>query len=39
MKKVDAQAAKVLAEIFRDKAQSLELNGLKYKIVNKIVTV
>lgn len=33
MKKVDAQAAKVLEEIFQDKDQSFELNGQKYKIV------
>lgn len=33
MKKVDAQAAKVLEEIVQDKDQSFELNGQKYKIV------
>ncbi|MBM7571330.1 hypothetical protein [Aquibacillus albus] len=33
MKKVDAQAAKVLEDIFKDKDQSFELNGRKYKIV------
>ncbi|MDF0728403.1 hypothetical protein PY093_17315 [Cytobacillus sp. S13-E01] len=33
MKKVDAQAAKVLEDIFQDKDQSFELNGRKYKIV------
>uniref|UniRef100_UPI00388E4543 hypothetical protein n=1 Tax=Radiobacillus sp. PE A8.2 TaxID=3380349 RepID=UPI00388E4543 len=33
MKKVDAQAAKVLEDIVRDKDQSFELNGRKYKIV------
>ncbi|SEM75175.1 hypothetical protein SAMN05192533_105191 [Mesobacillus persicus] len=33
MKKVDAQAAKVLEDIFQEKDQSFELNGRKYKIV------
>jgi len=33
LKKVDAQAAKVLEEIVQDKDQSFELNGQKYKIV------
>lgn len=33
MKKVDAQAAKILEEIFQDEEQSFELNGRKYKIV------
>ncbi|GAB3065740.1 hypothetical protein [Virgibacillus ainsalahensis] len=33
MKKVDAQAAKVLEDIFQDKDQSFELNGRRYKIV------
>ncbi|MEQ6378637.1 hypothetical protein RZN22_11655 [Bacillaceae bacterium S4-13-58] len=33
MKKVDAQATKVLEDIFQEKDQSFELNGRKYKIV------
>lgn len=33
MKKVDAQAAKVLEDIFKEKDQSFELNGRMYKIV------
>lgn len=33
MKKVDAQAAKILEEIFQDEDQSFELKGRKYKIV------
>ncbi|MCD5324427.1 MULTISPECIES: hypothetical protein [Pontibacillus] len=33
MKKIGAEAAKVLEEIFEDKDQSFELNGQKYKIV------
>ncbi len=33
MKKVDAQAAKVLEEIFRKQDRSFELNGRKYKII------
>lgn len=33
MKKVNAQAAKILEDIFQDEDQSFELKGRKYKIV------